>query len=436
MIKLLLLFTILPSISFAFNKDNLEYQGEIGSRYRAFQADDNKENKDYQLSLETRFQSKYTDENNIYHFGFFSRIDQNDSSRNIINFDEFYYSRTGIGTSSSFTFTIGNKIFNWSMMEVFHPVDSINSRNFDSNGDLIERLGQPSLILKKEFETSYLEMIVLLDTVDSIMPSKENRNGAQLSINKPRYATDDLEDTDDPGSLGYILHFVKNFDSFDLDLHVARKYDTNFPALTIEVEKNTSPSASEHLEYIYPFYVPVNQYGIAASGNVGEYILKFEHTHFDYEDYKIPFLTAQKNTTIIKQDFSLTAFGIEKTKNYSNDQEGTFILEYQTVLGTTIEEARTLSPFQRDIAFAYRHNFNDFKGNEIILVIISDLDTADEHILDISHSFRINSGWKMQTTLRTIEAKEASQGLDVNNYSGLRPIAESDQINLKLTRFF
>lgn len=434
--KILLLFLIAPSICLAFNSENLEFQGEIGSRYRHFQNDNNKETKDYQLSLETKFQGDYTDGDNIYHFGFFSRVDANDSTRNIINFDEVYYSRTGIGSSDSITFTIGNQIFNWSMMEVFHPVDNINSRNFDSNGDLIERLGQPSLILKKEFETSYIEMIVLIDTVDSIMPSKSNRNGAQLNINQPRYATGDLEDTDDPNDLGYILHFVKNFDSFDLDLHVAKKYDTNFPALTIEVDKNTSPTASEHLEYVYPFYVPVTQYGMAASGNVKEYIFKFEHSHFDYEDYDIPFLTAQKNTTIIKQDFSLTAFGIEKTKAYSNDQEGTFIVEYQTVLGTTIEEARTLSPFQRDIAFAYRHNFNDFKGHEIIMVFISDLDTADEHILDISHSFRINTEWKMETTLRTIEAKESSQGLDINNYSGLRPVAESDQINLKLTRFF
>ena len=152
MIKLLFIFFIFQFTSFAFEKENLEYQGEVGSRYRAFQADDNKDNKDYQFSLETRFQSKYVDENNIYHFGFFSRIDQNDSTRNIINFDEIYYSRAGIGSEESITFTIGNKIFNWSMMEIFHPVDNINSRNFDSNGDLIERLGQPSLILKKEFE--------------------------------------------------------------------------------------------------------------------------------------------------------------------------------------------------------------------------------------------------------------------------------------------
>jgi hypothetical protein len=430
------LTSIIPLNTFAFNNENLEYQGEIAGKLKQFQDDSNDSSKDYQLNLETKLQTKYTDNNNYYQFGFFSRIDSNDSSRNIINFDEVYYTRSGMGTSEQTSISIGNRVFNWSMMEVFHPVDNINARNFDSNGDLTERLGQPSLVLKREYDSLYIELILLLDTVDSLMPSSSNRNGAQLSFNKPRYATADLEDTSNPNSLGSIVHLVKNFDNFDLDLSISKKYDTNYPVISIEVDKNTSPTADEHLNYIYPFYVPVRQYTAAASGNAGEYILKFEHAYFDFEDFKVPFLTAQKNTVLTKQDFSLTAFGIEKTTTYSNDQEGTFILEYQTVLGTTIEEARSLVPFQRDIAFAYRHNFNDFKGHEIIFILITDLDTADEHIVDLAHSFRLNTEWKFNTTLRTIEAKETNSGLDINNFTGLRPIAESDQINIKLTRFF
>lgn len=436
MINGLIVLLLFPLSSFAFDSENLSYQGEIGIKHRQFESDKDEKTYDFQTSLEVKFQSDYEQGNNKFHLGLFARKDSQDSSRDILEFDEAYYTYSGIGSSESISITVGNNIFNWSKLEIFHPIDSINSRNFDSNGDLTERLGRPSVILRKEFEASIFDIIFLFGSVDSITPEPTNRNGPKIIINSPRYITDDLEYETSQKQLGAVLRYAHNFDTFDIDLHIARKYDTNNPLLTIEVPKNSSPTALEHLEYIYPYYVPVYQYALAAQTNYDEYILKAEHIKYDFDDLKVLSLTAQSKTQISKMDFSLTAFGIERTKTYDNDQEGTFIAEYQTVLGTTIEQARSLSPFQRDMALGYRHNFNDFKGHEIVIFYIHDLDTEDESIFDISHSFRLSSAWKLETSLRVIEASKTEDGLDINNYSGLKPIADSDQFNIKLTRFF
>lgn len=428
---LIILFFYFPITTWASFSDDLSYQGEIGTSFRQFSADESKENFDYQLNLNTRFSSDYEKDNHRYHFGFFSRIDSQDSSRNIINFDEAYYSFN----LNSWTFNIGSNIFNWSVMEFFHPVDNINSKNFDANGDLIERLGQPSLFIKKEFETSYLQFIVLLDYVNSLMPNKHNRNGPQVELQSPQYITEDFKTTRNPNEVGAVVRFVKNFESFDLDIHIARKYDTNYPMISIPKSSNTSPTINE--VDIVPYYLRTTQYGAALQGTWEDYIFKFEYVKLDFDNNKVDlFVPPVVLSSIHKEDFSLTAIGIERTNTFQNDHEGTLFLEYQTILGTTIEEARALAPFQRDIALGYRHNFNDFNGHEIIAFIIHDLDIQTEKIYDISHSFRLNSAWKMKSSIRIIDAKKPDDGVNITNFQGLRPIAQSDQFNLSLIRFF
>lgn len=431
MFKFLYILIIFTLNGHASVLDDIEYQGQIGGSFRQFDSDHKKDTYDYQLNLETRFMSDLEIDNSRFHLGFFTRTDTQDSTRAIFNFDESYYQYN----INSWTFNIGHNIFNWSVMEFFHPVDNINSRNFDANGDLVERLGQPSFFVKKEFETSYIQFIFFLDYVNSIMPSESNRNGPQVELQRPQYIIGNNKTTGNPNEYGGIIHYVRNFESFDMDIHIARKFDTNYPLISSPKTSNTSPTL-EDID-IVPYYMRTTQYGLALTGNWEEYILKFEHLKLEYDNDKVDFFVPPTVLLqVTKEDFSLTALGIERTKTYSNDQEGTIFIEYQTVLGTTIEQARTLSPFQRDMAVGYRHNFNDFDGHEIIAFIIHDLDKAHENIYDISHSFRLTAAWKMRSSLRVIDAKKPDSGVNLSNFEGLRPIAQADQFNLSLIRFF
>jgi hypothetical protein len=410
---------------------SFDYSGQVGARYKYFDDDDIDETQDYQLDLKTKFQADYENDHFRIHSGFFSRIDQNNSQRNIINFDELYIKKE-LDTSS---WSVGNHVFNWSVLEIFHPVDTINSKNFDSNGDLTERLGQPSLVYHKDFDSSFFEIIIFLANQKSILPDRGNRNGAKVEFENAKYVNKSQDVSSTPNMLEYVLRYQVSFSDVDIDLHFARKYDTNNPLISTPKTNNTSPTI-EDLD-ITPYYLKVNQYGITAQYNLDAFLLKLETVYFDYDQDTvtlfIPPITDIQNT---KEDFNITSLGVERSLNYSNDTEGTLFVEYQTILGTTIEDARLLSPFQRDLAIGYRHNFNDFNGNEIIAVLINDVDEYEERIYSISHSRRFLDSWKIESNLRIIEADNPSPGLDLSNFEGLRSIANGDSFTLELTKFF
>jgi hypothetical protein len=410
---------------------SFDYSAQIGTRYKHFEDDDLDFTQDYQLDLKTKFQADYENDFFRLHMGFFSRIDQNNSQRNIINFDEFYLKKE----FESSSWSIGNHVFNWSVLEIFHPVDTINSKNFDSNGDLTERLGQPSLIYHKDFESSFFEIILFLANQKSILPDRGNRNGAKVEFEEAKYVNKSQDISSTPNMLEYVLRYQVSFDNVDLDLHYARKYDTNNPLISTPKTTNTSPTL-EDLD-ITPYYLKVSQYGLTAQYNLDAFLIKFETVYFDFDQDTvtlfIPPITDIQNT---KEDFNITALGVERSVNYSNDTEGTYFFEYQSIFGTTIEDARILSPFQRDAAIGYRHNFNDFNGNEIIAVLINDVDRYEERIYSISHSRRFFDSWKIESNLRIIEADNPSPGLDISNFEGLRSIANGDSFTLELTKFF
>jgi hypothetical protein len=421
----LLLNFVLVSIAQASLWEEITYSGQIGFSYRQFEGDKNTKNEDHQQDTYAKISAGLEQDNSKIHFSAFGRIDSVDSTRNIFNIDEGYYKYT----KDLWSFSIGNHIFNWSVLEMFHPVDSINARNLDTNAVAAERLGQPAIVITREFERSILQFISLLQTVSPVIPSAKNRNGPQVYLEAPRFIDDDFSTTNSPNIPEGIVHYLHNFDSFDLDLHVARKYDTLNPVIG-----STYPTVEK--VQATPYYLPVTQYGVAIQGAYDKFMLKFEHIYYDFENYKVCTFINCVNYYSTKEDHSLTAFGTEYSTVYKNDQEGTFFLEYQTVLGTTIEEARVLNVFQRDIGFGYRHNFNNFDGHEIIAVVIGDLDQLHEQIYNISHSFRLSESWKWHSELRIVKAVKPSEELELDNFSGLKPISESDNIFFRLTKFF
>ncbi len=425
MLKYLILLTLFSTQALASVWDDVTYSAELSLSYRQFDSDKNEVNRDQQAASDGRFSIGLEQENSKTFISGFGRMDEGDKSRNIFNMDEAYFKYT----VDTWNISLGSHIFNWSVLEIFHPVDSINSRNLDSNATSTERLGQPSVVITKEFESSILQFISLLQTVAPVVPSAKNRNGPQVYLEAPRFIEDDFEVTNSPDMPEGIIHYLHNFDSFDLDIHVARKYDTLNPVIG-----STYPTVEK--VQATPYYLPVTQYGIAIQGTFDALIYKIEHISYDFDNYKVCAFINCVNYNATKLDHSLSALGLEYSKGYKNDHSGTFFFEYQTILGTTIEEARVLNAFQRDAGLGYRHSFNDFNGHEIIAVIVYDVDEYHEQIYSLSHSFRLSESWKWQSELRIVEAEKPKDELELDNFSGLKPISESDNIFFKLTKFF
>lgn len=428
MLRWPLIILVLLGQAHASFMDNLSYSGQVSFAYRQFEGDSNEENVDHQQDNYAKFNATYEGDSYKVFLSAFGRIDSADSSRNIFNMDEAFYKYT----KDAWSISVGNHIFNWSVLEIFHPVDSINARNLDSNAVAIERLGQPAAVITREFDSSILQIISLLKTVSPIMPSRRNRNGPQkVRLETPRFVENDDEYTTTPTMPEGIIRYLHNFESFDLDLHIARKYDTANPVIG-SIDTNVTDRI-----IATPFYLPVTQYGMAVQGTYEAFIYKAEHIYYDFDNYDVCFGINCVVNYVSREDFSLTAIGLEYSKSYANDHSGTFFFEYQTVLGTTIEEARVINAFQRDFGIGYRHSFNNFDGHEIIAVAIGDVDQYHEQVYQVSHSFRLSESWKWHTEVRIVKADSPTENLrELDNFSGLKPIADSDNIFLRLTKFF
>jgi hypothetical protein len=431
MLKWLLIVLMIPVAHAEF-----EYSAELQWQVSSFDDDGDEKTEDLQNTLYGRFMGAYEGENYKVNISAFGRTDTLDESRQMSSFDETFVQYV----HESYTFNIGWNVFNWSVMEFFHPVDTINSRNLDVNAEKIERLGQPSLVINKEFENSYLQLLVLLDVVDPILPEQSNRNGFGMTLKHAQYVTDDYTRETNPNFAQYGMRYQHTFDNFDLDLHFIRKMGTQHPLIAAPVQ--VLPSNLNDIK-VYPFYFPVNQLGMTVQGVFDEFTYKLEAVNYDFDSTPMEILIpidvtpGVAKTDVEQIDHTAGTWGLEYSKTYANNHEGMFFFEYQFILGTTMEQARNLTPFQRDIGFGYRHNFNDFNSNELTIGLIHDVDSYDETLFNLEYTFRFMDNYKFFANLRVIDAPPVAEGLSgIMDANGLKPLREADNVSVAVIRYF
>lgn len=417
---------------FSFNAYcEFDYRAEVEFRNTKFEKDQNSKTNDDQNSFYTRFNTNFEKDFYRINIGGFARVDTLDDSRKITNLDEAYLKFTKNNHSISF----GNHVFNWSVLEFFHPIDNINSRNFDVNAERIERLGLPSILINEEFENSYLQLIYFLSTVNPIIPKESNRNGFGLNLENPIYINPSSDKIDTTNYSQYGIRYHHTFDNIDLDLHWLRKVGNNHAYIGIPIQVITDPNQIE----VAPIYFPVTQTGLTLQYVKDDFIFKLESMYFDFDDLSktvlkpIEIFPGFKEESLRPIDHNLNAIGMEYTKYFTNSHEGTFLVEYQFLLNTTFDQAKRLNAFQRDVSIGYRHNFNDFNSNATIFAIIHDIQTGDETLYNIEHSFRFKENYKMFFNLRIIDAPKVKSLFEA---TGLRPLREADNLSIALTRYF
>jgi hypothetical protein len=157
----------------------------------------------------------------------------------------------------------------------------------------------------------------------------------------------------------------------------------------------------------------------------------------DFIDYDVEFFFPPATLTRVKQlDFKKASFGFEKPHDYENNHSATFLAEYTSVFGVTEEEALSLGAFQRDLMLGYRHSFNDFKNNEIQFGYIIDLQNYNEFVYTFKHTMRLNNFWTIESQATLIDTPKPSANQFAENYYGLKPLRESDNILVNIIRYF
>ncbi len=405
---------LIPLGAFLFVSFNLRAemssQGEIRLEMRAFQNDDIDVTNDYGYGFFTRLESEKEFKNDIkIKARGFGRVYQIDESRNYFYLEDLFMEKDWGNTQ----FFMGLRTFNWSFAEAFHPNDIINARNFDSNFENAEKIGQPTIGLQYQKENHGFGIYLFPTLVKPNLPFGSRLSFTPDSITNAsrRFIDTDGEVIENQTYLSGILFYDLSAFGGDLKLFWYHGHDREQPQALL------LPGPSLSLNFL-----AVDQIGLNIVKEVGTFMIKSEIAHKAYAE----------NSNFQRSDHTIVSIGIEKTFFWNKSQETMLILEGQGLFGAeNDDDARALNFFQRDVLLGLRHSFNDAYSQEVFFSIIADVDKSKEILASISYTRRLSDQWKLSGSLRYIDAPQ----------SGLFPVGfesldEDHQVSLQLSRFF
>ena len=414
--------------------ENWNTQGKILFGWRLFQDDDNSETEDFNWSLYSRVETVYQEDSSKYVFRLQGRADDRDSSRSFVAFEDFYFS-WHFGKEEEWKFLIGYKLFNWTATEAFHPSDVINSRNYDSDIENLEKIGEPTIELSRDFE-DFLILVYLFPRFESpIFPGVQSRLGVGADLGDP-VAVRGAERGNKWGA-GWGMQIVTNLGSSDIAVHYLYHVDRNFPVVGTDDYRYNSVlgmylpnNLEEFLARPVPYYFNVTQFGLTYTGVFSGIIFKVEGVTRSFEkDFKI--YSAREFSLATPLDHHEFGVGLEYSFFYNSGQESTAVLEFGGILGVSFQERSRMSALQRDLLVGIRHVFNNVMGSEIFASSIIDLEQSHQQLYNISYSQRLSDYFKLKSGLRIYKARP--QG-DIPY--GLEMLDGDHHIYINLSRFF
>jgi hypothetical protein len=212
-------------------------QGKVEFETRSFKNDDINTTEDQGIAVFSQVESRYEKGGIKGVFKAHSRADKNDKDRNAFNVEDLYADYV-FGPEERFTVSLGLKIFNWSATEAFHPADIINSRNFDSNLENLEKKGE----LQASFDWQWGEGGVTLFYFPKFetpnFPGPNSRLGTGLPIIDPQWVNKDGEPSKDTWGPQGGVRITQTMGNADLSLHVIHHIDRSRPLSQLSAQGN------------------------------------------------------------------------------------------------------------------------------------------------------------------------------------------------------
>ncbi len=389
------------------------YKGQIATELRVFKNDHNSYTKDYGTALAPKFEVLHETQNWLSKVRFSGRHDFAETNRNILIPEDIY---TGYNGEKWLIFA-GYQILNWSATEAFHPADVINARNFDSNLENAEKIGELMLQTTYLLNSGSLNFYLLPRIQGPNLPDNNNRLSffsPGLNVLKPKHLDSDGKEMNDKWDLQWATRFEQSFDGIDLAFY------------TIQHQDRYNPIAAPSGTSIQLYTVPRFQYGITYQQAIDAFVLKLETATIDFDNYGplVAFGYEAKDNTQI-------AFGLDYTYSHSSGTDSTFIFEAMSVIDLSKPNRAIANTFQRDVLFGYRYAWNDILAKEFFISLIADLERGREYLFSTSYSQRLSDVWGIKGSYRYIDApqKEAIQ-------RGLEILHKDHQVSLTTTRYF
>lgn len=430
---LIILTTLLGGTSFAEEEGTWDNKGEVSFQWRRFDDDNIVRTEDTGMLVFSRVESVYTDEQSRHVFRGFARVDQKDSDRDFMALEDVYFSRY-LDKDQQWLALAGYKLFNWTATEAFHPADVINSRNFDSDLEYFEKLGEPTVELTRFFDWGTVSFFIWPRFEKPQFPGDRSRLGFSRDLGRPQAVNG--TDTGDEWALQSGVRVGYTMDDGDVSFHVIHHVDRNFPIVgTHEYTFNALANrfipnnTAEFQTSPTPYYFKKTQVGGTLQYALSNALLKFEGAYRVFSD-DIAILTAEGLQGPV--DHGEVALGLEYTLPINiKGADTSLFIEGGTILGTTELERSRLGAFQRDVLFGVRHAFNDVMGSELFVSMIHDLERDNERLYNFSYSRRLSDLWKINSGLRIYDAKpkgSVARGLEV--------LDGAHHFLINLTRFF
>ncbi len=330
-------------------------------------------------------------------------IDQYDEDRSYHKFTDAYANFK----LTPFRLFAGYRIYNYSVLEFFHPMDFINARSVEISPTQFERFGELSAGLSVNLGTFNLEAVAFLDSSDNVFPGANNRmNPSSVTLGASKFLNDNARPEDEPNTPGFLFKLKQSTDVIDYSIYYFSLVD----------KRRNSPYV-ENITDIRPLYFINSGFGVTAEIEAYEYLFKIEASSNSYKEKfseSVPILGPQNYK---KDDHIELAFGLEKSYPAMKGHEITALLEYSLIIPKESSvESNEIGLFQNDLAIGFRYSLNDINSSNLDFFFITDNENPSEYVAQISWSSRLSDKWGYSIGLLTLDSDEDSNSVNLSSF--------------------
>lgn len=403
-------------------------QGEIGFEYRRFESDNVNTNADTGVAIVSRVESTFEKEVYKHVFRALGRVDEKDSDRSLVIIEDGYLSML-LGPEESWKILGGYKLFNWTATEAFHPADQINSRNYDSDVESLEKKGELTLELEKTLDNGSFALYFFPKFEEPVYPGAQSRLGFGAELQRPVWVDGGDATTNQTWGVQFGGRFSFTLlDTADLSFHFLHHMNRSFPVIGthqfVLVGGSPTPTAFPTV----PYYYRANQVGITGVLPIESFIFKLEAATRKFDNDLFVYTTRGLRRP---EDNTEVALGMEWSIAHESGAETYLFMEGQMMFGPEQSRIEEMSLFQKDIFLGLRYAFNDVMGRELFFSFIFDVEREHEYLFNLSYTQRLSDLWKIKTGIRYYDAPQKG-----STVTGLELYDGDSYIYGTLTRYF
>lgn len=312
--------------------------------------------------------------------------------------------------SDDVRFYLGSRIADWSVSELFRPLDTVNSRDWNSALNVRGKVGE---LMAELWCWLFAGGLLTLHYMPWRTPPRLPAFGASQDV--IGFPIGDVRWIEADGSLSrsqwahqFGARWSQNLGEADVSVHFLNHWDRQHPVFLPGAQGALLPALGRLVQ-------------VGASGQyvMDAIVLRAEgaYRHFP----------GASSEVARQRDHAVVAGGGEIALIQAERHEGSLTLEAQGVLGVGADARRRLTPFQRDLGVAYRHRFLEAHAPALSLGVFLDLEDAREFSVQASYSQLWLQDWSLLTLARYVSAPGSG---------GLQVLDDSLLLSTSLTRSF